>query len=198
MHFWLLMFVVALSSLQNRTGQAATGGEAQTGVVLSKLSEPAYPPMARIAHIQGAIEVKLGIRRDGSIESAVAIGIHPLLKQAALESAQQSLFECRGCGDEVTYYSLTYSFQFAAGSPQPNENNKFQVVQSQNRVTVLAQPEPIYIYFASVRVRSVKCLYLWSCGLRWGGEDYYYYRVRSAKCLYLWNCGLHRRDLPVP
>ncbi|MCU1332731.1 MAG: outer rane transport energization protein TonB [Candidatus Angelobacter sp.] len=198
MHFRLVVFAVALSLMQNGAGQAATGDTTETGVVLSRLSEPVYPPIARIAHIVGDVEVKLGIRMDGSIESAVAIGGHPLLKQSALESAQQSRFECRGCGDEVTYYSLTYTFQDATGPPKPNESRNFEVVQSQNRVTIFAQPRPIHIYFVNVRVRAVKCLYLWGCGSRWGGEDYYYYRVRSAQCLYLWRCGLHRRDPPAP
>ena len=198
MLFRLLVLAVPLSLLQNATGQTAASDTAQTGVALSKLSEPVYPPMARIAHIVGDVEVKLGIRRNGSIESAVAVGGHPLLQQTALESAQQSRFECRGCSDEVTYYSLTYSFQVATGPRNPNESRKIQVIQSQDRVAIIAEPAPIYIDFAYVQVRSVKCLYLWGCGSRWGGEDFYYYRVRSAKCLYLWRCGLHRRGPPVP
>jgi TonB family protein len=194
---FLLSVVIALPLVPNAAGQAAAAsGTAQTGVVLSKLSTPIYPQMARIARIQGDVELKLGIRKDGSIESAVAVSGHPILKQAALDSAQKSRFECRGCSDEVTFYSLTYSFQSAAGTyapPRPNENGGVNVVQSQNRVTIFAEESPIGIYFVNFGVRSVKCLYLWSCGSRWGGEDYYYYRVRSAKCLYLWRCGLHRR-----
>jgi TonB family protein len=196
-----MLSVVAIAPLlvQNAAGQAvAVPDIAQPEVVLSKLPQPIYPQMARIAHIQGEVEVKLGIRKDGSIESAVAVSGHPILKQAALDSAQQSQFECQGCSDKVTFYSLIYSFQFATGpstSPKQNESSGVHVVQSENRVMVFAEPVPIHIdNFAYIRVRSVKCLYLWSCGSRWGGEDYYYYRIRSAKCLYLWRCGLHRRD----
>jgi Gram-negative bacterial TonB protein C-terminal len=194
------MLAVALSLTQNAAGQdAATSNTDQTGVVISKLSQPIYPPMARIAHITGDAEVRLGVRKDGSIESAVAVSGHPLLKQAALESAQQSRFECRGCADEVTFCSLTYSFQFASVPTTPNESREVHVVQSQNRIMIIAEPVRVVIDdFAYFWVRSVKCLYLWACGYRWGGEDFYYYRIRSAKCLYLWRCGLHRRSSPVP
>jgi hypothetical protein len=197
-HFMLSLVIIALPLVPKSVGQSAgVADTAQTGVVLSKLAQPVYPQMARIAHIQGEVEVKLGIRPDGSIESAVAVGGHPMLKQVALDSAEQSQFECRGCSDDVTFYSLVYSFQFAAGpstSPTQNGSSGFHVVQSQNRVTIFAEGVSISIYFADFRVRSVKCLYLWNCGSRWGGEDYYYSRIRSSKCLYLWRCGLHRRD----
>lgn len=200
--FMLSVVVIVLTLVPNAIGQAAAVPDtAQTKVVLSKLTQPVYPQMARIANIQGEVEVKLGIRPNGSIESAVAVSGHPILKQAALDSAQQSQFECRGCSDDVTFYSLTYSFcaliDFPNGThapPKPNESSGVHVVQSGNRVTVRADPVAIHIDFAYLRVRSVKCLYLWSCGSRWGGEDYYFYRIRSAKCLYLWRCGLHRRD----
>jgi TonB family protein len=200
---WFRLFVpvvtIGFLLLQNAAGQAAAPSNAvQAGVVLSKLSQPIYPQMARVAAIQGDVEVKLGIRRDGSIESVAAVSGHPILKQAALDSAQQSQFECRACVDEVTSYFLTYSFQLATGTyapPKPNESGGVNVVQSENHVTIFAEAVRIVIdNFAYLRVRSVKCLYLWSCGSRWGGEDYYYYRIRSAKCLYLWQCSLHRRD----
>jgi len=42
---------------------------AQDGVVLVKLSEPVYPKLTRVARITGDVNVMLGIRPDGSIES---------------------------------------------------------------------------------------------------------------------------------
>jgi TonB family protein len=82
-------------------------------VVMVSLFNAIYPPLARQAGISGDVELKLGIRRDGSIESAAAVSGHAMLTQAALNSAQQSQFECRGCEDEVTSHTLVYSFQFA-------------------------------------------------------------------------------------
>lgn len=166
-------------------------------VVMVDLFKPIYPPLARSARISGDVELKLAMRKDGSIESAVAVSGHPMLIQAALASAQQSRFECRGCEDELTPYSVIYSFSFQLVAepdwPCP-ERHEPRVTQSQNRVTVEAEPALVHPYFSSIRVRSPKCLYLWTCGIRWGGEDYYYYRVRSARCLYVWRCGHRLRE----
>ena len=81
----------------------------QAEVALVKLSPPIYPPLARQASITGNVKVQLQIQKGATIQSAEALSGHPLLKSAALESAQKSHFECRGCADPVTYV-LTYSF----------------------------------------------------------------------------------------
>jgi TonB family protein len=141
-------------------------------VVVISLFNPTYPPLARQAGISGEVELKLGIRRDGCIESAVAVSGHPMLTQAALNSARQSRYECQRCSGEVTLDSLIYSFQLGTETspdwPCPEEN-KTHVTQSQNRVTVVADPALVHPYFASLRIHSAKCLYLWACGS--GGEE---------------------------
>jgi TonB family protein len=113
---------------------------AAAGVLLVKLSAPVYPRLARQARIMGDVRIQLAIRRDGSIESSEVVSGHPLLKQAALESAQQSEFECRGCSDEVNSYSLNYTFGL-------RDDNACRPVVDKRRV------------------RSLKCLYLWKCGV---------------------------------
>jgi hypothetical protein len=72
-----------------------------------------------------------------------------------------------------------------------SEDRRTRMTQVGNRVTLVAQPQMVDIYFSTTRIRSVGCFYLWKCGFQWGGEDYYFYRARSIKCLGLWACG-HR------
>lgn len=108
---------------------------AAAGVLLVKLSPPVYPPLARQARIMADVRIQLAIRRDGSVESSEVVSGHPLLKRAALESAQQSKFECRSCSDEVNSYSLNYTFGLG------DDNAGRPVVDKR-------------------RVRSLKCLYL--------------------------------------
>jgi TonB family protein len=165
------------------------------GVTIVSLKDPIYPPLARQARITGEVAVELEIRRDGSVQSASVVSGHPMLTQAALNSAQQSRFGCEDCRDDLTSYSLVYSFGQAAspGWPCP-ENPAPRVNRVENRVTITVEPAMVYPVFSDLRVRSAKCLYLWRCTLEWGGEDYYYYRVRSAKCLGLWNCGRRLRE----
>lgn len=180
-------------------------------VELTHLLEPTYPMLAREARISGDVEVQLGIRRNGSVDSAAVVNGHPMLAPAALKSARESTFECRECSQDLTPYTLTYSFEFpeTTGPDWPcPAGNGVHVTLAQNRVTVASEPTLVHPYFSFFPARSAKCAYLWRCGERWGGTDWYYYRARSLKCLDLWNCGyrlrepfatckrLHRRILP--
>lgn len=123
--------------------EAVSAATPETGVVLTKLFPPAYPPLARQARIMGDVKIQVGIRQHGSVASAEAISGHLMLKQAALDSAQKSTFECRGCGDPVTMYSLTYTFGFYDDGGCGR----------------------------SRRIRSPKCFYLWKCGEEWRGPE---------------------------
>jgi protein TonB len=42
---------------------------------------PTYPPLARQAGISGDVELKLEIRKDGSVQSATVVSGHPMLTQ---------------------------------------------------------------------------------------------------------------------
>jgi TonB family protein len=164
-------------------------------VVLVDLLGALYPPLARQARITGEVGLKLEIRKDGSVASAVVVSGPPMLTDAALNSARQSRFACRDCQDALTSYYVVYSFEEAAspGWPCP-ENAGPRITHTENRVTITTEPPLVDPYFVNVRARSAKCLYLWPCGSKWGGYDYYYYRVRSTKCLGLWNCGRRLRE----
>jgi protein TonB len=58
------------------------------GLLLHKV-EPAYPQMAKIAHIQGDVLLQAIISKTGRIENLRAISGHPILQQAALEAVKQ-------------------------------------------------------------------------------------------------------------
>ena len=197
-HFQRLVSVLVVSTSWVVFGQTDTHPAIPKGeVVMVSLVNPIFPPLARQARITGEVKVELRIRPDGSVVSAVAVSGHPILTQAALNSAQESAFECRGCDDKVTSFSLIYSFQFSTDTdpdwPCPQHSEPV-ITHSQNRVTIAVEPALIHPQFAYVRARSIKCAYLWQCGLSWGGEDYYFYPVRSARCLGLWNCGHRLRE----
>jgi TonB family protein len=144
----------------------------QNGAAVKKLAPPMYPALAHQARIQGDVEVRVDVRQDGSVGSADVISGHPMLAPAALASARESQFECRGCSDPVTSYAMVYTFQLAPTQTTDVSNNDAQlqpihVTQSQNHVTVSAEPMPITCALtARLAVRSAKCLYLWRCGSR--------------------------------
>lgn len=57
-----------------------------------ELPPPAYPPIARAAHAQGTVEVKVLVDTDGSVIAAAAISGHPLLQAAAVSAARKARF----------------------------------------------------------------------------------------------------------
>src|SRR6266436_3303437 len=138
-------------------------------VVLSVLSKPLYPPLGRQTRISGEVELALEIRRDGSLQSVNAVRGHPLLQQAALDSARQSQFECRNCSERAAALRLLYTFQLVGtesccstvaggsknaelGEPTP------RVIQLQNHITLIDGPPPCICDPAPdrLRVRSLK------------------------------------------
>ena len=147
----------------------------QTGVVLTKLVQPIYPPLARVTHTTGDVDLVLSIRQDGTVDSVVVASGHPLLKQAALTSVQQSRFECRKCTEPFTTYRLAYTFKLegececlprdAKFSAKEEQHAYPQVTDAEHRVTIV-----VFIWCScdptttiTRRVRSFRCLYLWKC-----------------------------------
>jgi hypothetical protein len=106
--------------------------------------EPAYPQMARIAHIFGRLVLEITVQPDGTVTVQETEG-HPILVQAAKDSVQKSKLGCDGCGKEPHTFSVTYEFKIIDPPPQP--------VRS-------ALPPMTHHY----RVRSIRCMYLWRCG----------------------------------
>jgi TonB family protein len=147
-----------------------------TGLILTGLHDPVYPQMARMAAIQGDVELTLYVRPDGTVESVRMFSGHPMLKDAAIESAKASHFECQGCNDGLWPYSLRYEFRIVASDPEQycdqvtNEVPPLPKLDSaRHQVAVTAKQvwtcDPT-VQLRSVRIRSAKCLYLWKCGLR--------------------------------
>ena len=161
--------VVAAQSTAKNTAES---NNPQTGVVVVKLVEPIYPPLARATRIEGDVDLKLSIRQDGSLESATVVSGHPLLTAAALDSAQRTQFECRKCIEPTTDYRLVYTFQIevvsecepVASKPESREPSQTypRIKNATNRVTVTALAVCISDPAVS-KVRSFKCLYLWKC-----------------------------------
>jgi TonB family protein len=164
--------VCLFSVVEHASGQSTQTHDAlPNGAVLSKLFDPTYPRLAQQAHITGDVDLMLSIRRDGSVESAVVVSGHPILKQAALDSAQQSQFDCGGCV-ETASYALKYKFQITSrGYPNDCDTTEKQppaeVDDLRHQVTVSAWGVEICDPAGRiVKVRSTKCLYLWRCGTR--------------------------------
>lgn len=58
------------------------------GTAIRKV-QPAYPPMAKAAHVQGPVQVQVEINEEGVVTSAVVLSGHPLLREASVQAARQ-------------------------------------------------------------------------------------------------------------
>ncbi len=165
----LVATVVFLAATQGSFAQTdAARDAAQPTVVVIKHSNPFYPPAARLSRIAGDVTLKLSIRKDGGVESVELVSGHPLLAQAALESARKFQFECRRCSEQVTPYLMVYTFAIGscgaedqlASAPDPLSG------RGREHIRVVTCNENVVIVDYFHRARAAKCLYLWKCGLR--------------------------------
>ena len=133
-----LLAAVAHASAQSASSPASPQGD----VVPIALRGPSILPSQSRRGISGDVEVRVAVRPDGSVESAAIVSGEPLLQPAALEAARQSRFECRGCSEAVTRYSLVFAFQFAEATAHltDTELSGATVTPSQSRVTIVSEP----------------------------------------------------------
>ena len=162
-----LLFVWALSC--NALPQSLSmNGASQNGPAIAKLPPPSYPRIALAAHVSGDVVLDLAIRRDGTIESAVVASGPPMLREAAVEIAQQTLFGCARCTENPTQFRVIFRFELGesimCSEPDPSYPRVSQSTSS--TVTIAAQPfgtcDPAS-EIERVRARAIKCLFLWKC-----------------------------------
>jgi len=151
--------------------------DSTAGVQVAKLAQPVYPRLARMAHITGAVNIEVRVARNGTVQSATVISGHPMLRDAALDSARQSQFECGRCSAEGSSYSLTYEFRLVA--PDLTKDCTKWTEEERNAQS---------LEFDSAHGRvAVSAMELWTCD-----PAVQLHKVRSVKCLYLWRCGVIR------
>jgi TonB family protein len=184
MRFGLMLpgIVVVICSFITSGLCQAQSSEATSGVTLTKLTPPLYPPLARQARIRGDVTVRVSLHPDGTVESITPVDGHPMLVQAAVDSARQSTFECVRCGNSGGIELLIYSFEQFPDKPDPcccsghsaaSTASSAHLTESGNHITITAPPI---------------CICPDECTEKWAEEHSHF---RSPKCLYLWKCG-HR------
>ena len=168
------------SSSQDASGPNGAG----SGVTLVKITYPIYPDVAAKAHISGEVVLMLGIQPDGSLVSADVVSGPAMLQESAVQSARQSKYECRGCGQGVTSYRMRYVFILVDdGSCQPNAipsaNGDRQdqpepppsvdpsgpVVTTTRYIVCLVDP------VTTIHTRSLKCLFFGDAALGASNEQ---------------------------
>ena len=91
--------------------RAPISGGVMNGQAISK-PQPAYPAIARAAHISGTVTVQILVDESGRVVSASAVSGHPLLQQAAVSAARQARFSPTLLSGQPVKVSgvITYNF----------------------------------------------------------------------------------------
>jgi len=56
---------------------------------LTSQPKPEYPPLAKVARIQGTVRMEIVVNKDGGVQDIKVITGHPLLVKAAVEAVSR-------------------------------------------------------------------------------------------------------------
>jgi TonB family protein len=113
----LLCLSAAARGQDSSTPRAPISGGVLNGKAVSKPAPP-YPAVAKAARARGVVVIQVTVDEGGKVISASAVSGHPLLRQAAVQAAQQARFSptlLSGQPVKVTG-TITYNFVLAAGA----------------------------------------------------------------------------------
>jgi TonB family protein len=178
---YLRRLALATCFIAVATNVSARQAPSAPSVVLLQIPEGVlYPPIAASARVTGTIDVRVGVRPDGTVAD---VTIFPqanlawkLLQGSAVDAASRARFECRGCTQPSTPHTMTFVFSLDKhddeGNPAPAEWK--QVGQASSEI----------ILFGHVTIH------------RWGPETSKPFHVRAARCLWLWRCSKQAYVIP--
>lgn len=84
-----LTCVLSMAAAQSSTPRRVRVSQSvEEGLILNKV-KPVYPPLARQAHIQGTVILKVLINKSGDVENMQLFSGHPMLAPAALDAVKQ-------------------------------------------------------------------------------------------------------------
>src|SRR5579872_1792503 len=91
---------------------------AQTEPVLISVNIPKYPPLARLAHIQGTVQLTFTLAANAGEPTNIEVESgHPLLKSATIENLKTWRFENRSAIERK--YKTTYNYTLFNTEPVP-------------------------------------------------------------------------------
>jgi hypothetical protein len=131
---WLWLFVF-LSASAASLRLAAQGSNVALPMVAGA-AVPLYPPLARAAHVQGAVHVKITTDGHRVIATHVEDG-HKLLAAAAEENARTWEFATH----DPTTFTVTYHYKLDA-KLKGNANNPTVVLRLPTEVEISSLPMP--------------------------------------------------------
>ena len=139
---WILAIAFLTSVLswgQSRTPPSAAG-KAEKGLVsvqsetaeqnLIKKVAPVFPPLARMARLQGVVKIEVVISKTGSVESYKVLSGHPLFVQSAIDAVKQWQFKPFLVDDQPVTTKTVVEVPFSLGVPDA----EYKAEQKNNQI----------------------------------------------------------------
>ena len=95
-------------------GPARVSGGVMQGSILSK-TQPVYPPIAKAAHVAGAVVLHAIISKTGSIENLTVISGPEMLRASALDAVKSWKYKPYLLNGEPTEVDTTVTVNFSFG-----------------------------------------------------------------------------------
>jgi TonB family protein len=99
------------------TAFAGLLGAQQAPPKLIYQERPIYPELAKQARIQGAVELKVWISAEGTVDQIKLISGHPLLVKAAMDAVKEWRFRPAWWSGEPVAAVISVSMRFTFGLP---------------------------------------------------------------------------------
>ena len=133
-------------------------------VALSRI-EVTYPPIAESARVRGTVNVRVGVRPDGTVSETTLLRDVPLLSEAAVKAASGATFDCRQCTEPATPHTINFVFSLLDTEDRPPPPVWKPSGTASTEVTIFGR---VYLCDhcprgAPSQVRAARCLWLWRC-----------------------------------
>lgn len=93
----------------------------------TSLPKPPYPPAARAVRATGEVEVEVKLNADGSVETATALGGHPLLRRAAEAAGKRARFEPVASGNSNNVILVYVFLNDSRSVSTPRHKNGYRI-----------------------------------------------------------------------
>jgi protein TonB len=103
------------------TGAIQVSSGTMAGSLISR-PDPVYPPVAKAAHIQGAVILHAIITKTGDVEDLQAVSGPPMLQGAAMDAVRRWKYKPYLLNGEPTMVDTTITVNFTFGSDTPGSN----------------------------------------------------------------------------
>jgi TonB family protein len=161
-----VIFILCIGS-DGHTQMSSTSSTPKPELLIETVPPPTYPPMALAAHVSGDVRVEVVVLPDGELKSIGVLSGASMLRQATIDKAKLTQFECEQCSQAGSTFDVVYRFELGeARSCEVEDHSYPRATKTGNMITITERPfstcDPSSS-MSEIKVRSIRCLFLWKC-----------------------------------